>query len=65
MARSSRLLKWNFSSLLGDTAGPVLFVVGWMFAGFSVVALSRILGFVKLDEPESHVAPEPVGESAP
>lgn len=38
---------------LGDTYGPVLFVVGWLFAGFSVIGQPHIMiRFMALDRPE-------------
>ncbi|MGD8416777.1 MAG: sodium/proline symporter [Pseudomonadales bacterium] len=37
---------------LGETMGPVLFVVGWLFAGFSVIGQPHIMiRFMALDEP--------------
>lgn len=39
--------------------------MGGIIAGFLVFALGRLLGFVRRDEPESQVAPEPAGEPAP
>lgn len=38
---------------LGDTYGPLLFVVGWLFAGFSVIGQPHIMiRFMALDRPE-------------
>ncbi len=38
---------------LGDTYGPLLFVVGWLFAGFSVVGQPHIMiRFMAIDKPE-------------
>jgi sodium/proline symporter len=37
---------------LGDTYGPILFIVGWLFAGFSVVGQPHIMvRFMALDTP--------------
>jgi len=37
---------------LGDTYGPLLFVVGWLFAGFSVIGQPHIMvRFMALDRP--------------
>jgi len=37
---------------LGDTWGPTLFIVGWVFAGFSVVGQPHIMvRFMSLDDP--------------
>ena len=37
---------------LGDTYGPIMFVVGWLFAGFSVVGQPHIMiRFMALDQP--------------
>jgi sodium/proline symporter len=39
---------------LGDTFGPLLFVVGWLFAGFSVVGQPHIMiRFMAIDRPEN------------
>ena len=38
---------------LGPTGGPLLFIVGWLFAGFSVVGQPHIMiRFMALDRPE-------------
>lgn len=38
---------------LGDTYGPLLFVIGWLFAGFSVIGQPHIMiRFMALDRPE-------------
>lgn len=38
---------------LGETLGPVMFVVGWLFAGFSVVGQPHVMvRFMALDRPE-------------
>jgi Na+/proline symporter len=38
---------------LGDAYGPMLFVIGWLFAGFSVVGQPHIMiRFMTLDSPE-------------
>lgn len=38
---------------LGDTYGPLLFVVGWLFAGFSVIGQPHIMiRFMAIDRPE-------------
>jgi Na+/proline symporter len=37
---------------LGDTAGPALFIIGWLFAGFSVIGQPHIMvRFMALDTP--------------
>lgn len=51
-AVSPTYMNWLPTGLaLGDTLGPVLFVVGWMFAGFSVIGQPHVMiRFMALDD---------------
>jgi sodium/proline symporter len=52
-AVSPTFMNWLPSGLQLGSVGPVLFIVGWMFAGFSVVGQPHIMvRFMALDDPK-------------